>query len=132
MLVSPTPTGRSPSPRPGTPINLSILEPVDGGSVHARHLVQGVVRNRGALVWLIVHPVGTGAFWVQPKVNVEWTGRWSLEAYFGRGSGIDVGKRFEVMAVAYPAQTLREGQVLGTWPEAVWSSGVVSVIRAAS
>ena len=130
MLVSPTTTQHS--SRPVTPAGLSILEPVDGASVHARHLVQGVVRDRGTLVWLIVHPVETGAFWVQPAVTVGWSGRWSLQAYFGRGGGIDAGKRFEVMAIADPAQTLREGEVLGTWPEAAWRSEVVSVIRAAS
>jgi hypothetical protein len=50
-------------------------------------------------------------------------------AYFGRSGDIDVGKAFEIVAVADPEQALEEGTVLADWPKAAQRSPAVRVTR---
>ncbi len=109
--------------------NITIKFPSDGASVSERPIVQGVVMDKTAQVWVIVHPMKTSDYWVQPKVTVRKEGLWRVQVYIGRPGNIDVGKHFEMMAVANPKQTLHEGKVLGTWPEAQSQSEVIEVIR---
>lgn len=109
--------------------NMAIKSPSDGASVLGRPIVEGVVMDRTAQVWVIVHPMETSDYWVQPRVTVRKEGLWRVQVYIGRPGNIDVGKHFEMMAVANPTQTLREGKVLGTWPEAQLQSEVIEVIR---
>jgi hypothetical protein len=109
--------------------NITIKSPSDGASVPERPIVEGVVMDKTAQVWVIVHPMETSDYWVQPKVTVRKEGLWRVQVYIGRPGNIDVGKHFEMMSVANPKQMLREGKVLGTWPEAQSQSEVIEVIR---
>ena len=109
--------------------NIAIKSPSDGASVPERPIVEGVVMDKTAQVWVVVHPMETSAYWVQTRVTVRKEGLWRVQVYIGRPGSIDVGKHFEIMAVANPEQTLREGKVLGTWPEAQSRSEVIEVIR---
>ena len=109
--------------------NITIKSPSDGARVPERPIVEGLVMDKTAQVWVIVHPMETSDYWVQPKVTVRKEGLWRVQVYIGRPGNIDVGKHFEIMAVANPKQTLREGNVLGTWAEAQWQSEVIEIIR---
>lgn len=111
---------------------VSIQEPGNREAVRFRHRVKGTIEDPAVNVWLIVHPLDTGAYWVQPRVVTGRTGTWETEAYFGRPSNIDVNREFEVLAVADPTEELQEGQVLLNWPESKWRSSIVTVVRAAS
>ncbi len=108
---------------------LRILAPHDGDKVQWRQAVTGVIAGRANDLWVVVHPLETAEYWVQPKINVRAGGNWRVRAYIGRPGDIDVGKDFEVMAVAGSKQRLAEGRVLGDWPEARWRSEVVAVMR---
>ncbi|MBM3300856.1 MAG: hypothetical protein FJY85_12990 [Deltaproteobacteria bacterium] len=108
---------------------MSILEPVDGQSVVERQYVSGKTTDSSAEVWVIIHPMEVSDYWVQPRTSVRDDGTWKVSAYVGRPGGIDVGRLFEIRAVANPKQDLREGQVLSYWPEAQWKSKVIEVKR---
>lgn len=80
-------------------------------------------------VWVVIHPMEASDYWVQPSLTVKNDGTWKVMIYVGRPGRIDVGKQFEVMAVANPKVNLKEGDVLSGWPEAEWKSEVIELIR---
>ena len=109
--------------------NLHITVPLDGAKVSERPVVEGVVADPHAEVWLIVHPLEVSDYWVEPAVAVKDDGTWRTTIYVGRPGAQDVGKRFEVIAVANPKTALDEGKKLPRWPDAQWKSQVIEVIR---
>lgn len=116
--------------RPPEPIGrIQILEPVDKAHVAARDLVTGVSELPLQEVRVVVHPLNTGAYWVQPLPTPGKDERWSVLAYFGRSGDIDSGKVFEVMAVGDSDQMLEEGTVLAGWPKAPQRSPAIRVTR---
>jgi hypothetical protein len=125
----------TPSKGPAQPLPAStgpalhILEPPNGASVGPTADVRGQVSDSRAQVWVLVHPSDTSSYWVQRKVSVRDNGEWQVTCYFGRSGADDVGKRFEVLAVADPPSDLREGAILDQWPSARLVSDVVSVQR---
>ncbi len=78
---------------------------------------------------MVVHPMEVSEYWVQPPVTVKKDGTWRVMIYIGRPGTIDVGKQFEIMAVANPKVKLNEGDKLRGWPEAQWKSEVIFVTR---
>jgi hypothetical protein len=132
---TPTPTlnGRTPMPSPmltPTPNRpLSITAPADNEQVVELPFVEGTVSDSTAKVWVIVHPMEVAGFWVQPAVTVREGGKWKVQIHIGRPGNVDVGKHFEIMAVANPKNSLKEGDILKGWAEAQWKSQVIEVIR---
>lgn len=108
---------------------IRITEPKDGDLVGYRPYIQGTVADPDAEVWVIVHPINLSAYWVQPSVSVKGDGTWKVELYMGRAGDIDVGKQFEILAVANPKAMLNEADVLSSWPNAQWNSQVIKVTR---
>ncbi len=108
---------------------LRITAPSDRGLVPERPLVEGTVADPNAEVWVIVHPMEVSDYWVQPSVTIKEDGTWKVLIYIGRPGTIDVGKQFEIMAVANPKVTLSEGKILSGWPEAQLKSQVIEVTR---
>jgi len=109
-------------------LNISMTEPADGSKVANRNYVKGIISNPNAEVWVVIHPVDTSGFWIQPSVTVKNSGSWKVKAYFGRSGSIDSGKEFEIRAFANPTGTFREGKTHG-WPKAAARSDVVDVTR---
>lgn len=109
--------------------DLVINLPTDGAKVPERPIVEGYVKDSNAQVWVIVHPMETGDYWIQPRVTVRNNGLWRVQIYIGRPGSIDVDKHFEIKAVANPNESLSEGDVLGIWPEAQLQSEIIEVIR---
>jgi hypothetical protein len=116
-------------PVPKSTGQIQILSPSSDSLVNARTYVKGYVSNPKANVWLVIHPMDVSSYWVQPSITVTKKGTWKVLAYFGRASNIDVGKKFELIAVANPKITLKEGDVLGGWPTSEWSSEMIEVTR---
>lgn len=116
-------------PTHDTNSNIRIIVPQDGSLVSWRPYVEGTVADPYADVWVIVHPMEVSDFWVQPRVTVKKDGTWKVCVYIGSGPEKDVGKLFEMMAVANPTEELFEGKVLSGWPAAQLSSQVVTVTR---
>ncbi len=108
---------------------VSITSPVDGSSVGERPVVEGMVGDPKATVWVVVHPLEISDYWVQPRLSVRETGSWKVQINIGRPGRIDVGKLFEIRAVANPKMDLREGLVLDRWPESAAMSELVEVTR---
>lgn len=111
------------------PRKLTITAPPDKTQVPGRPFVEGRVADPNAKVWVIVHPMEVGDYWVQPSVTVKDTGTWKVMIHIGGPGNIDVGKQFEIMAVANPKVELNEGKVLKGWPQAQWKSEVIEVTR---
>lgn len=109
---------------------LELTVPNDGAHVPYRPLVEGRVSDPDAQVWVVVHPMEVSDYWIQPPVSVREAGNWKVQVYIGRPGRIDVGKSFEIMAVANADIVVREATVLSFWPEAKWHSQVIEVIRA--
>lgn len=108
---------------------IHITEPKDGDLVDYRYYVEGTVADPDAEVWVIVHPMEVSDYWVQPSLKPKEDGTWKVCAFFGSGPGSDIGKLFEIMAVANPNEKLYEGKVLHYWPESQWQSQIVEVER---
>lgn len=112
------------------PDSLQITAPVNNSIVRKQRVdVIGRVSDLKSDVWVIVHPVGLSAYWVQPSVAVRKDGSWQVPVYVGRAGDIDVGKEFDIMAVADPEPKLNEGRILSEWPKAKWRSDIVTVVR---
>lgn len=112
-----------------TSSNVRIIVPQDGSILPWLQIVEGTVADTDAEVWVIVHPMEVSDFWVQPRVTVRKDGAWNVCAYIGSGPDSDIGKQFEIMAVANPKYKLNEWYILGSWPDAQWSSQVITVTR---
>jgi len=108
---------------------ITITSPNDETSVGLRPLIKGTVTGHSATVWVVVHPVETEDFWVQPRVKVSPDGTWKVRIYIGRPGSEDIGKFFEVRAVKNPTKSLKKGDVLGGWPNAEVSSYVIELER---
>ena len=110
---------------------LKITSPTDNQKVNMRTKVVGTVKDSDAVVWVVIHPLETSDYWVQPKVSKDTnaTGEftWKVMAYFGDETS--AGKEFEIKAVGNPEADLAEGDVLSDWPEAEYSSELVDVTR---
>ena len=113
----------------GQQLNLRITAPLDKAKVSERPYVEGNVSDANVKVWVIVHPMDVSDYWVQPSVTVKENGSWKVKIYIGRPGAMDVGKQFEIMAVANPKDKLKEGDVLSGWPEAQAKSQVIEVTR---
>ena len=110
-------------------LKLRITAPEDKAAVSERPIAEGTVANPSAKVWVIVHPMEVADYWVQQAVTVNTDGTWEVQIDIGRPGTVDVGKRFEIVAVANPKARFRKGDVLGGWPLAQWKSQVVRVTR---
>ena len=108
-------------------LQIKINEPQNGSLVSQRHDVAGTVSDSDANIFVVIHPVTTSDFWVQPPVTVNSDGSWKVRVYFGR-SGMDKGAEFEVRAFANPSDTLYEGKTVN-WPKAAARSDVIDVTR---
>jgi hypothetical protein len=106
-----------------------ITVPADKSKVLERPTVEGTVSDVNASVWVVVHSMATSDYRVQPSVSFEKDGTWKVKIYIGKQGNVDVGKHFEIMAVANPKGSLREGDVLKSWPEAQAKSQVIEVTR---
>ena len=110
-------------------VNVAISSPTDGSPVGQRPIVEGTVSDPTASVWVVVHPLEVSDYWVQPRITVRDSGSWKVQIHIGRPGSLDVGKLFEVRAVANPDVDLREGRVLDGWPKAAAISNMVEFIR---
>lgn len=108
---------------------LSITSPHDGEVVDRRPVVSGRASTPNVSVWVIVHPMESSGYWVQPATSMHADGVWGGQIYVGSQKTLDEGKQFEIMAVANPKLDLKEGMVLDRWPVAEQVSPVIQIER---
>lgn len=106
--------------------HLSITGPAWNKTQQEVSSLQGRVDSSCAEVWLIVHPVGTLDFYVQPKATVRSNGTWLGKIELREIGGSD-RKVFEVLALANLSEALEPDQKLSGWPEASAHSDVVVI-----
>lgn len=95
-----------------TPQPISIASPAAGRHVCMRTMVSGCVSDATLQVFVLIHPMATNKFWVQPIPNMGADGSWEAYCYFGEQTQ-GVGEPFEIIAVASRHRNLfREGDTL--------------------
>jgi len=107
---------------------IQITEPEDGAKVPRRPYVVGTVTDTEAEVWVVVHPMETSEYWVQPRPTVRDDGTWKTKIHIGRKGSVDKGKDFEIRAFANPTEDISEGKT-SYWPKAEAKSEVIEVTR---
>lgn len=106
---------------------VTIVSPLNKTSVPIRPVVKGIL-NIKAKIWVVVHPLSTNEYWVQPSVSIQKI-KWQTKIYIGREGNIDVGKQFEIRAVVNPFDSLQEGMKFNVWPKAQAYSNIKTVTR---
>ena len=137
VLAIPTSRISATSPKssaPGLPQQaarpfVKITSHKDEQRVPLNPIIRGKVFSKKANVWVIVHPMETDGFWVQPKATVNSDGKWRALIFIGRKGKEDSGKSFEIMAVANPKEDIARGDVLDSWPKAQAQSDTVELVR---
>ncbi len=115
--------------REGTIQFVNISSPSSNAQVLRRPLVEGLIEDPSAEVWVVIHPKGHKNYWVQPPVQMESDGEWKTRVYVGRSGPEDIGIQYEIRAFANPDIEMVEDRILHGWPGAEWSSPTVEVIR---
>jgi hypothetical protein len=110
-------------------LSVELIAPTEASQVDERPIVEGLVSDPKSEVWVIVHPLEVSDYWVQPRATVRQGGKWKVKIYIGRPGVADVGKSFEIRAVANPLANIKEGDILDNWPQADAISDVVEVTR---
>lgn len=113
----------------GTRRSVRISAPSNNARVAERVYVQGTVSPRNTTVVVVVHPLDTSGYWVQPKPTTRSDGRWKVQVYIGRPGQADIGKHFEIQAFINVITPVKEGDVLSDWPETSNRSDVIEVQR---
>jgi hypothetical protein len=107
-----------------------LTAPCDGARVAQRAFVEGTAADANAEVIVIIHPMETSDFWIQPQVTMREGGKWRVLCYFGEPGQQHSGKPYEVMAILSLSKgQYQEGQLLSGWPESNSKSQVVEVVR---
>lgn len=112
-----------------TRVLLEISTPINGESAEWRTRVTGRVSKPSAEVWVVVRPLETRDFWVQPKTTLQANGEWETMIYLGGKGRSHIGKVFDLRAIANPVDSLQEGLVFPGWPRAEMKSDVIRVAR---
>lgn len=110
-------------------MSLEIVNPINADSVEWRTKVTGRALQSFSEVWVVVRPLETRNFWVQPKTTMHANGDWETVIYLGGKGNSHVGKVFDLRAIANPVDSLKEGLVFPGWPRAEVKSEIVRVAR---
>jgi hypothetical protein len=105
------------------------IKPLPDQEVSYRPSIEGVVSDPKAEVWVIVHPMEIANYFVQARVSVKDDGKWKGMVFIGRSEEEDIGKDFEIMAVANPDEKINQGDTLPYWPKAQAKSDIIEVKR---
>ncbi len=127
VMATPKQPEQPPAPVPQSVGAIGIVSPEDGAAVPDQAIVKGFASDTKSKVWVIVHPTETGAYWVQPAVELRKDGNWMTLVYIGDAGSS--GMHFEILALANPKSVLHEAEVLGTWPDAQSYSQIIEVTR---
>ncbi|WP_020602841.1 hypothetical protein [Spirosoma spitsbergense] len=109
---------------------LLLNRPSNGRVVPMELLAVGTVLN-AQTVWVVIRPKGSNQYFVQPPMKVGDDHTWRGVIYVGSVNMANVGVAFQVRAFVNPVATLKEGDLLHSWPQAELATGIVEVIRGA-
>jgi len=106
-----------------------IYYPLNRASVPRNTFIAGEVSDSSFSVWVIVHPMASN-YWAF-EAQVEQDGKWRTDVTIGREppeGNADVGKEYQIMAIANPKIHLKEGEY-HSWIDAEYKSDTITVIR---
>jgi len=87
-----------------------IISPTDGSHVCMQAMVRGTISDSNLQVFVLIHPMATDRFWVQPLP--ERGSNWHTYCFFGEPNR-GIGEPFEIIAVASRNRNLfRRGDTL--------------------
>lgn len=112
-------------------VSIIISEPQSGQKVSLREWVRGKISDTSYELYVLIHPVATDNWWVQPLPNVRSGGNWEAYCFFGEETA-GIGESFEIIAIGTRARNMfRRGQrlPLGGIPRDALVSSVITVIR---
>ena len=75
VMATPKQPEQPPAPVPQSVGAIGIVSPEDGAAVPDQAIVKGFASDTKSKVWVIVHPTETGAYWVQPAVELRKDGK---------------------------------------------------------
>jgi len=110
---------------------LKISEPNNGQEVSVREWVRGKLSDTSYEVYILIHPMATVSWWVQPLPSINSDGTWEAYCFFGEET-VGIGESFEIIAIATKEKgVLRSGQQLpiDKIPTDAIRSPIVRVIR---
>ena len=115
------------------PNGLLMHRPYTRQTVSRRPVVEGNVSNADT-VWIVVRPVGSDEYYIQPPIKVEYDGTWRSQIYVGTVGKDNIGSAFQIRAFVNPAGAFKvleeyERHVFNGWPEAELSTGIVEIVR---
>jgi hypothetical protein len=102
---------------------VTITWPQNNVVVESRVIARGTVDDLNATVWVIVHPMSAGGYFVQQPAMPRQDGIWAASVCLGSSD------RIELVAVANPLGVMKPGLVLSNWPAAQAKSPVVEVVH---
>lgn len=108
--------------------SVQLDSPLQDAVVDQRQELAGKVTPPNTTVVVVIRPMETSDYWVQPSVTIANDGKWSVLVYFGEPGAAHRGKKFEVRAFAAPKSKLKEGKTSG-WPAAAAQSEVLRYTR---
>lgn len=128
------PSAETHADRQTTQHPIGIISPENGSRVCWRTMVTGSISDPNLQVFVLIHPMATDKFWIQPIPTVSSDGKWKAYCYFGEPN-IGIGEPFEIIAIASKNKKLfKEGDTLPSLlpdnPQILIRSDPVMVIRA--
>lgn len=117
-----------PNDEMGTADRLVIVSP--DNPLNAPSLLQ-LACSKGGIegdVFFVVKPISVDEFFVQPQ-DPGWDEGCSGTVHLGRGGTLDIGKTYQVRAIAAPELPLDGNQRLSAWPAAKWRSEILTLVR---
>lgn len=127
------------TPTSGTPAfsvthpSITIISPTENGNVSSRNIVKGTSTNISGSnlnIYVLVCPIESQEWWVQPNVKLLSNGNWSTNAFFGDQANLqkDSGKKFMITVIATSTK-LERGRTLEDIPENVYQVDITEVVR---
>src|SRR5689334_20355528 len=62
---------------------IEIINPHDGDTVPEKSFVDVKVSGPATTVWVVIHPMQTGDYWVQQELSDRGNGKWRTQIHVG-------------------------------------------------
>jgi hypothetical protein len=110
---------------------VKIVNLFDGDCVkNYQQIIKGKVTvtvKEAEKLWIVVKPEPDSVYYVQAPADIT-NGEFETKIYLGE-QDTQLGTKFTIRAFVEPSDQLQEGKKLSNWPEAKWSSDLVTVTR---
>lgn len=106
---------------------LVLKQPVSNQVLPQKIIAEGQV-DHADFVWVVIHDLTNGGYYVQSPGKVEANGRWRAPIHVGAINTHSRAK-FQIRVFVSPVEVLQEGAILSNWPKAQFSTEAINVFR---